>query len=540
MKKLLAIVTFAIMAVATVYAQTYSKELEEKAMKGDSEVAMMELGYCYQSGSGVQQDYTKAMEWYQNAANGFTFYHTDAPYWAIGYLYDQGLGVNQDSFEAMKWWRKAVRLHLTTIDGSARYSHLEDYIIAKPLMKTLSQSEKNAFKSIEAQAEKGNTISMVDLGLCYNKEIGGISQNNKKAIKWWLNAANKNDTAAIVLVGSLYENDPKIENGKLKKDRRYEMAENWYRKAADLGCTQALWQLSSLYRKVDMGYVNTDKSFEYLKKYAIAANSAGAMHNIATMYYSGYEDSTAVQKEFDCEKVWEWYKKWHKENRRYTLENLPINTGVARNYEKAFEWYQKAAELNNDQSMYMLGYMLLTGLGTDKDEVKGFEWTQKAANVGNVKAWNNLGAIYYNKHDTVQARYWWQKAKDKGNLEATTGIGQLCCDAKDFAGAYECFKISQGENHPNTLFCSGMMYYNGTQVLQDFFKAFELIKQAAELSDGEAMYRLSECYRFGYGTSKDLEKAEYWLKKSQETGNDNARGIMLLLEGDSSISSETY
>ena len=540
MKKLLIIVTFAIMTVGTAIAQTYSKELEEKAMKGDSEVAMMEFGYCYQSGSGLQQDYAKAMEWYQKAASGFTFFHTDAPYWAIGYLYDQGLGVNQDSFEAMKWWRKAIRLHLTTTDGSARYSHLEDYIIAKPLMKTLNQSEKNAYKSIEAQAEKGNTISMVDLGLCYNKGIGGISQNNKKAIEWWLNAANKNDTAGMVLIGSLYENDPKIEKGKLKKDRRYEIAGEWYRKAVDLGCAQALFQLYVMYKKVDIGYNNTNKSFEYLKKYAIAANDAGSMHNIAIMYYFGYEDSTASQKEFDCEKVWKWYKekkeRWPKPN------YYDISKGVARNYERAYEWCQKAADLDNDKSMNMLGYMLEKGIGTAKDENKGFKWYQKAAHAGNVAAWYNLGAIYYDKHDTIQARYWWQKAKEKGNMNSTFGIGRLCYDAKDYAGAYECFKTSQGENHPNTLYCRGMMYKDGVQVQKDLNKAFELFKQAAESTNNDvnsdAMQMLSTCYRFGYGTSKDLDKAEYWLKKAQEAGNDTARGIMLLME-ESSILPET-
>ena len=220
MKRLSTIFILAFCAVAAAYAQTYSKELEERAMEGISEVAMMELGYCYQTGSGILQDYVKAMEWYQKAASEFTLYHTDAPYWAIGYLYDQGLGVNQDSFEAMKWWHKAIRHNLYSSKGNYHYFHYEDYLEAKPLLKTLRQSEKNAFKWIEAQAEKGNTVSMVDLGLCYNKAIGGVSQNNKKAIECWLNAANKQDTAAMVLVGSLYENDPKIENGKLKKDRR--------------------------------------------------------------------------------------------------------------------------------------------------------------------------------------------------------------------------------------------------------------------------------------------------------------------------------
>ena len=58
------------------------------------------------------------------------------------------------------------------------------------------------------------------------------------------------------------------------------------------------------------------------------------------------------------------------------------------------------------------------------------------------------------------------------------------------------------------------------------------IKKAAEATDtpsGSAMKRLSDCYRFGKGTTKDLEKAEYWLKKAQETGSDEARAIQQLM-----------
>lgn len=78
----------------------------------------------------------------------------------------------------------------------------------------------------------------------------------------------------------------------------------------------------------------------------------------------------------------------------------------------------------------------------------------------------------------------------------------------------------------------GEMYYQGYYVTQDKNKAFEIFKKAAEASNGpsgDAMIRLSTCYRFGYGTTKDLEKAEYWLKRAQERGSDEANAIKQLL-----------
>lgn len=544
MKKLSTIIILALLAVSTACAQTYSKELEEIAMKGD-EFAMMELGYCYQSGSGIKQDYAKAMAWYK-AASESNYFSSDAPYWMIGYLYDQGLGVNQDTFEAMEWWRKAIRHQLkyiktNTKDGS-RYFHHEGSFV---LNEFIAKSEAKAFRITKEQAKKGVIPAMVDLSICYHKQIGDISKpDNKKAIEWCLKAAKNNDTTGMVLVGCFYEIEPRLIS-KIEKTEifRYKsIARDWYRKAADLGCTMAMNLLCNLLKEVSFDYEFSELVFNYYKKYALARNDSELMNDIGNMYYHGFEDSTIykTKTEFDCERVRAWYEE--QKERWPKPKYYDISKGVARNYEKAFEWYQKSANLKNENSMFTLGYMYLSGLGTPKDEEKGLEWTQKAADAGHVIAWRNLGAVYYNKHDTVQARYWWQKAKEKGNLYATFGIGRLCYDAKDYAGAYECFKTSQGENHPNTMYCLGMMYKDGIKVQKDPIKAFELFKQAAESTNkdvnSDAMQMLSTCYRFGYGTSKDLDKAEYWLKKAQEAGNDTARGILLLME-ESRISPET-
>ena len=61
----------------TVSAQTYSKELEQQAKKGDSK-AQCDIGKCYLSGNGVKSDLKKAKKWLQSAAdqgNGEAMYH---------------------------------------------------------------------------------------------------------------------------------------------------------------------------------------------------------------------------------------------------------------------------------------------------------------------------------------------------------------------------------------------------------------------------------------------------------------------------------
>lgn len=62
------------------------------------------LGYCYQSGSGVDQNLSTANEWYVKAAKQG---HVDAQY-KLGYSYQVGRGVPIDLDSALQWYKKAA------------------------------------------------------------------------------------------------------------------------------------------------------------------------------------------------------------------------------------------------------------------------------------------------------------------------------------------------------------------------------------------------------------------------------------------------
>jgi len=62
------------------------------------------LGFAYDDGIGVPQDYKEAVKWYRLAA-----YQGDAAaQYNLGYMYYEGLGVPQDYKEAIKWWGLAA------------------------------------------------------------------------------------------------------------------------------------------------------------------------------------------------------------------------------------------------------------------------------------------------------------------------------------------------------------------------------------------------------------------------------------------------
>ncbi len=64
--------------------------------------------------------------------------------------------------------------------------------------------------------------------------------------------------------------------------------------------------------------------------------------------------------------------------------------GTEENLEKAFCWYQKAAENGDNVAQCSLSYLYKNGKGTEKDLEKAFYWYQTAAENNNEIAMYNL------------------------------------------------------------------------------------------------------------------------------------------------------
>lgn len=78
-------------------------ETKKAADSGDSD-AQNKLGFMYDQGKGVPQDYAEAVKWYRLSAE-----QGDASaQYNLALMYDRGDGVSSDPFEAAKWHRLAA------------------------------------------------------------------------------------------------------------------------------------------------------------------------------------------------------------------------------------------------------------------------------------------------------------------------------------------------------------------------------------------------------------------------------------------------
>src|SRR3990170_3029559 len=72
------------------------------------------------------------------------------------------------------------------------------------------------------------------------------------------------------------------------------------------------------------------------------------------------------------------------EDAKYSLANLH-GKGIEKNLEKAFYWYQRAAENGNKFAMNGLAICYKNGEGTEKSLEKASYWSQKLAKCDHMK-----------------------------------------------------------------------------------------------------------------------------------------------------------
>ncbi|RGB39552.1 hypothetical protein C1646_472669 [Rhizophagus diaphanus] len=207
------------------------------------------------------------------------------------------------------------------------------------------------------------------------------------------------------------------------------------------------------------------------------------------------------------------------------ISYLGINTNV--DEKKAFDLFQKAAELKNASGIYNLGYCYEKGIETGVDGKKAFELYQKSADLGNSFGINNLGYCYQHgigtDIDRKKAFELYQKA---AHLENSTGINGLgyCYQYGigtdiDYQKAFKLYQKATDLGNPFGINSLGYCYQYGIGTDINYQKAFKLYQEAADLGNSFGMNSLGYCYENGIGTDIDKKKAFELLQKAEGLGN---------------------
>jgi TPR repeat protein len=200
-------------------------------------------------------------------------------------------------------------------------------------------TKKQVFAVFQTGADRGDAISMFNLGLLY-ADGQGVTQDYVRAREWYEKAAEKGFPRAMGNLGLLYQNG-------LGVAQDYAKAREWYEKAAAKGDANAMFSLGGLYESGAGVAQDYAKAREWYEKGA-DKGEAEAMTNLGVLYEKGY--------------------------------------GVTQDHAKAREWFERAADKGEAEAMTNLGWLYQNGQGGAQDYAKARELYEKAADQGNARA----------------------------------------------------------------------------------------------------------------------------------------------------------
>ena len=326
--------------------------------------------YCY--GSGTEQNYQKAFEWFERSAkqkNKFAQY-------SLANLYYYGNGVEKDLSQAFLWYQKS------SVQGQPYASYAVAQMYSKG--EYVSQGGETAqryykaalsgFLKLESKEQADDNL-YYKLGSMFKKGLG-TDIDMDRAIDYFKRSAEMNNKNGLyeygkeLLLGEhipqdkekavkLLEKAIKLENINAKRFLALELISGEHlnqdidkglamlTECADSGDTCACYKLGKIYFKGEIVLQDLDKAEKYL---LLAEDNKFTQYALGKLY---------LQKE------------------KYDVQ-------------KAVDYFEKSAD-KNMWSSYQLGRLYLFGSeGLEKDKTKAVEWLTKSANDGNEYAQNML------------------------------------------------------------------------------------------------------------------------------------------------------
>ncbi|WCJ59218.1 inorganic phosphate transporter [Fontisphaera persica] len=173
-------------------------------------------------------------------------------------------------------------------------------------------------------------------------------------------------------------------------------------------------------------------------------------------------------------------------NAQYNLALLYLEgRGVEVNYRLAAEWLERAAKNQHRQAREKLAELYQKGMGVPKDEARA------AALLENLPPPSPPFTIPRRKLDgqpavEAEALAWLQARVARNNAEAQSvlaawywhGVGGL---PQDRAQAVRLWQQSAQRNHPEALYCLGVLHRHGVELPQDLPQAVRYFHRAAKM-----------------------------------------------------------
>ena len=205
----------------------------------------MNLGVIYLRGNGVDQNYLKAIEYFELAAKK----NNAVALLNLGFIYSFEFGVTRDYLKAIKYFELSAEQNCSESFLNLGYLYYEGLGVQRDVLKAI-----NYFKMA---AKQNNSCALFNLGIIYY--FNDINKRDYLKAKEYFEAAAKlNNSYALLYLGYMYYNGYGIQQD-------YIMALNYYELSANLNNPEALFNLGCFYSNKEE-FIDLSKAIECLLK----------------------------------------------------------------------------------------------------------------------------------------------------------------------------------------------------------------------------------------------------------------------------------
>lgn len=425
-------------------------------------------------------------------------------------------------------------------------------------------------QSTQKLAKQGDAKAQYQIGRSHDHFL-----SRKIALRWYLKSAQNGYAEAQHKIAEVHS--VSYYSKKYHTDLNYELAEEYYRKAAEQNYCYSFYPLACIYESHTKEY---NKAVEwYIKN--------NDWYKAGLLYEKG-----GYGLPQDYEKAYDYYKKttknWQYSDAQSAIKRIQpkidsinyvrkavrdkqILDSVAvvlantkspqklyelglwldeHNYDnQAFSSFLKAAQMNHINAEMVVAKMYMYGKGTEKSLATSFSWYKKAATAGNVDAMIIVADGYYTgdltKQDYKNAVIWYQKAANKKNWWAYYRLGQCYENGqgvvrnnttalqwynKAAAAGYSTastasssLKNRMNNDKANPYVAAGLRAYNARQ----YNKAIESFKTAVNLvNDPYSLYYIGLSYK----ALDNTDQARMYFQQAVNGGYDIAEGELAEIE----------
>lgn len=373
---------------------------------------------------------------------------------------------------------------------------------------TNSSSSENNIEELKKRAEQGDAEAQYDLALNYEQGCD-VDQNNQKAVEWYMKSAGNGCVMAQRRLASCYK------AGILGLEQDYEKFMYWSKKAeesilysektvglyaeeAEKGDVKAQYQLGMCYAEGRGVKEDWQKAIEVFK------NIQNELHfTWISDYKKLFVKNALLAEEGDAEAQCQLGYFYSYDSHSYCCENY---YGVKQDWQKAIEWYSKAAGQGHAEAQYKLGICYAEGRGVKEDWQKAIEFFKKIQ--------DKLDSLNIYEDDKAFIKN--ALLAEKGDPEAQYQLGKHCYSNWHFGKAIGWYTKAAEQGHAEAQYALGAFYSKDDDIEQDWQKAIGWYTKAAEQGHAEAQYALGMCYTKGEGVEEDWKKAVEWFKNVQD------------------------